>query len=67
MAGEFRSLTPEEIEICRENEIGTEGINVILSNDRCLILLHHETRDTVNIVFGEKRAQKKAVPITAQG
>jgi hypothetical protein len=67
MAGEFRELTQEEKALCRENKIGSEGMSVVLSNDSCLILLHHETRDTVHIVFGEKRAQKKAVPITAQG
>lgn len=67
MAGEFRSLTPEENEICRENNVVPKGMNVVLSNDRCLILLHHITRDTVRIDFGEKRAQKNAVPMTAQG
>ncbi|MBQ3529559.1 MAG: hypothetical protein IJA47_03595 [Oscillospiraceae bacterium] len=67
MAGEFRNLTPEENEICRENNVVPKGMNVVLSNDRCLWLLNHTTRDEIHIVFGEKRAQKKAVPITAQG
>ena len=67
MAGEFRNLTQEEIELCRENGIDTRGKVVILSNDSGLILLHHKTRDTLHIGFGEKRAQKKAVPMTAQG
>ncbi len=67
MAGEFRNLTQEERALCRENGIDPEGKTVVLSNDNCLILLHHKTRDTLHIDFGEKRAQKKAVPITAQG
>lgn len=67
MAGEFRSLTPEEKVLCRENGIDPEGKTVVLSNGDGLWLLHHKTRDEVHIRFGEKRAQKKAVPITAQG
>lgn len=67
MAGEFRSLTPEEKALCRENGIDPDGKTVVLSNDSRLILLHHKTRDMLHIDFGEKRAQKKAVPITAQG
>ena len=67
MAGEFRELTQDERALCRELGIDPEGKTVVLSNDSCLILLHHETRDTVHVVFGEKRAQKKAVPMTAQG
>lgn len=65
MAGEFRNLTQEEIEICQENGIAVEGKVVVLSNDSGLLLLHHKTRDEVSIRFGEKRAQKKAVPVTA--
>ena len=67
MAGEYRCLTPDEIEICRQNGIDPEGKTVVLSNDRGLWLIHHKTRDTLHIDFGEKRAQKNAVPITAQG
>ena len=67
MAGEYRCLTPDEIELCRQNGIDPEGKTVVLSNDRGLWLIHHKTRDTLHIDFGEKRAQKNAVPITAQG
>ena len=67
MAGEFRNLTQEEKEICLENGIDPEGKAVILSNGDSLVLLHHKTRDNVYIRFGEKRAQKNAVPTTAQG
>ena len=67
MAGEFRELTQEERALCRENGIDPEGKTVVLSNDRGLWLLHHKTRDTLHIDFGEKRAQKNAVPMTAQG
>ena len=65
MADKFRNLTQEEENLCQENGISTEGKVVILSNDRGLWLLHHKTRDEVTIRFGEKRAQKKAVPVTA--
>lgn len=67
MAGEFRNLTPEEMDICRENGIDPEGKTVVLRNNSGLWLLHHKTRDTLHIDFGEKRAQKNAVPMTAQG
>lgn len=67
MAGEYRCLTPDEIELCRQNGIDPEGKTVVISNSDGLWLLHHKTRDEVHIRFGEKRAQKKAVPITAQG
>ena len=67
MAGEFRNLTPEEIAFCRENGVDTEGKTVVLSNSSVLVLVHHETRDEVHIRFSEKRAQKKAMPMTAQG
>ena len=58
MAGEFRELTQEEKALCRELGIDPEGKTVVLSNDRCLILLYHKTRDMLHIDFGEKRAQK---------
>ena len=67
MAGEFRNLTPEEMDICRENGIDPEGKTVVLRNGSGLWLLHHKTRDMLHIDFGEKRAQKNAVPMTAQG
>ena len=67
MASEFRELTPEEIGLCKDNGIDPNGKTVGLSNDSTLVLLHHKTRDTLHIRFGEKRAQKNAVPVTARG
>lgn len=67
MAGEFRMLTPEEIVLCRENGIDPEGKTVVMSNSDGIWLMHHKTRDELHIRFGEKRAQKNAVPVTAQG
>ena len=67
MAGEYRCLTQDEIECCRENGIDPDGKTVVLSNHNGLWLIHHKTRDEVHIRFGEKRTQKNAVPITAQG
>jgi len=58
MAGEFRELTQEEREICRNNGIDPAGKTVVLSNGDGLWLLQHKTRDEVHIRFGEKRAQK---------
>lgn len=66
MAGDFRELTLEEKELCRELGIDPEGKTVVLSNGDGLWLLHHKTRDELHIRFGEKRAQKNAVPITAK-
>ena len=67
MAGEFRELTQEERALCRENGIDPEGKTVVLSTGDGLWLIHHKTRDELHIRFGEKRAQKNAVPMTAQG
>lgn len=67
MAGEFRELTQEEKALCRELGIDPEGKTVVLSNGDGMWLVHHKTRDEVHIRYGEKRVQKKAVPITAQG
>ena len=67
MAGEYRCLTPDEIELCRQNGIDPDGKTVVLSNERGLWLLHHKTRDTLHIDFGEKRVQKNVAPIPAQG
>jgi len=58
MAGEFRNLTPEEREICRENGVDPEGKTVILRNDTGLHMLHHKTRDEVCIYFGDGRMRK---------
>ena len=58
MAGEFRVLTYEEREICRENGVDPEGKVVILRNDTGLHMLHHKTRDEVYIYFGDARLRK---------
>ena len=67
MAGEFRELTQEERLICADNGIDPDGKTVVISNSDGLWLIHHKTRDEVHIRFGEKRMQKNAVPMTAQG
>lgn len=58
--GDFRVLTEEEAQACRENDIDPRGKSVVLAGEDFLLLLNHKTRDNIRINYGlaRKRAGK---------
>lgn len=58
--GDFRVLTEEEAQVCRENDIDPRGKSVVLAGEDFLLLLNHKTRDDIQINYGlaRKRARK---------
>lgn len=47
--GEFTVPNEAQRRLCRENGVDPEVFQVILDNDRCLILLHLDTQNEVSI------------------
>lgn len=57
--GEFRTLSEEEKQLCRNSNVDPEGMTVILENDNTLRLLHHKSGNTVSIYKGEAEKRRK--------
>lgn len=53
--GSHRTLTEEEVQVCRENGIDPDGMSVVLSGSDYLLLLHHKTGDNIRINYGFAR------------
>lgn len=53
--GDFRVLTEEEAQACRENGIDPTGKSVVMSGSDYLLLLHHKTGDNIRINYGFAR------------
>lgn len=53
--GDFRALTEEETQACRDNGIDPNGKSVVLSGPDYLLLLHHKTGDNIRINYGFAR------------
>lgn len=57
--GEFRVLTKAEELICEENGIDPHGKSVVLAGEDFLLLVHHKTRDSIRINYGEARLRSR--------
>ena len=57
--GQFRVLTEEEKEVCRENGIDPRGKSAVLAGEEILLLLHHKTRDHNRISYGQARMREQ--------
>ena len=55
--GDFRVLTEEEEQACRDNGIDPTGKSVVMSGTDYLLLLHHKTGDNIRINYGFARLQ----------
>lgn len=57
--GQFRVLTEEEKQLCRESNVIPEGMTVILESEDTLRLLHYKSGNTVSIYKGEAEKRRK--------